>query len=176
MADWISIGKVVSVNYARRELRIAPFTRHPEQFSDLGEIRVVLKNGTEIVFEAETTRNAGRNVCVRVGETPSLDAIDELKNARIVVAPDKRLQLPAGEYYDDELIGLNVRDTHGVGLGTLTAIYPMTSHHDVYEVTAEDGVEYLVAAVESAVLDVDVTAGNITVETDALVRQVGHAH
>lgn len=175
MADLIAVGKVVSVNYPRRELRVAPFTERPEQFTELDEVRLVLRDGAEVSLDVESSRAAGKNVCLKVGEEPRLDKIDGLKGAKVVVAPRERVELPAGEYYEDELVGLNVRDGQGIEVGRITAVYPMDSHHDVYEVTADDGGEYLVAAVESAVLDVDVDAGFMTVESAALVRQGGHA-
>ena len=49
-------------------------------------------------------------------------------------------------------------------------MYPF-GHHDVFEVTADDGSEYLVAAVDSAVHDVDLEARYITIDPSELVRQ-----
>jgi 16S rRNA processing protein RimM len=165
----------VSVNYARRELRVAPLTAHPERFSELAQVRLVLKDGTELTLEVDAVRTAGKNVCMKIDEAVKLDAIDGLRGARIVVPPGERFELPPDEHYYDDLVGLKVCDGEGHAVGTLTGVYPMAGHHDVYEIEAQDGSEYLVAAVDSAVLNVDTAAGVVTVERSALVKQGGHA-
>jgi 16S rRNA processing protein RimM len=68
------------------------------------------------------------------------------------VLPD----LPAGEYYFHELIGVTVSDDAGKTMGTLTDILK-TGANDVYVITGINGREILLPAISDVVLDVDLT-------------------
>jgi len=172
--DRIAIGKVVSVNFPRRELRLTPLTGHPERFERLDTLHLVRKDGSSLQLDIDHVRPAGRKICVGVAESESSDVLDTVRGAVVVVSEQDRFELPENEYYHDELIGLDVCDPAGRTIGRVTAVYPF-DHHDVFEVTADDGGEYLVAAVKPAVLDIDPAAGRIVVEPTELVRQDSNA-
>lgn len=168
--DRVAIGKIVSVNFPRRELRMTPFTEHPERFERLDALHLVRKDGSSIELGVDRVRMAGGKICARLAANESPDVLDTVRGAVVVVSEQDRFELPENEYYHDELIGLDVCDPAERRIGCVTAVYPF-DHHDVYEVRTDDGSEYLVAAVEPAVLDIDPAAGRIVVEPTELVRQ-----
>jgi len=166
----------VSVNFPRREMRVAPLTDYPERFDELDRLRLVRKDGSLVELEIDSVRMAGPKVCVAMAESEPQDVLETVRGAAVVTEADQRYELPKGEYYHDELIGLEVRDPAGSAFGRLTAVYCPGDHHDIYEITGDDGREFLVAAVEHAVLDVDTEAGHITVDPYTMVPQAGHAN
>lgn len=71
--------------------------------------------------------------------------------------------LPEGEYYDYELIGLEVIvEESGEVLGRLTDILE-TGANDVYVVTTESGQELLLPAIPEVVLDVNLDTAQMSV-------------
>ena len=168
--DLVAIGKVVSVNFPRRELRMTPYTEYPERFERLDALHLVRKDGSSIEFGIGRVRIAGGKICARLAANEPPDVLETVRGAVVVVSEQERFELPENEYYHDELIGLDVYDPAERRIGRVTAVYPF-DHHDVYEVRTDDGHEYLVAAVEPAVVDIDPAAGRIVVEPAELVRQ-----
>ena len=64
------------------------------------------------------------------------------------------MELPEGEFYYHELLGLSVMDETGESLGKVTEIM-QTGANDVYVVTNEAGHEILLPAIAEVILDVD---------------------
>ena len=73
-----------------------------------------------------------------------------------------RPSLPEGQYYQYELLGLNVVDEENHLLGILTEILE-TGANDVYVVTDEAGRELLLPAIPSVILDLQPESGFIRV-------------
>jgi 16S rRNA processing protein RimM len=70
--------------------------------------------------------------------------------------------LPEGEYYHDQIIGLQVITTSGIKLGAVTDILPGTSN-DNYIVPGLTG-EVLIPAIEDVVKSIELDKGTITIE------------
>ncbi len=80
------------------------------------------------------------------------------RNQAIFIPYTEAQELPEGEYYFHELVGMQVCDETGRSLGRLTEILE-TGANDVYVVKDESGVELLLPAIPEVILDVDVPAG-----------------
>jgi len=78
----------------------------------------------------------------------------QLRNELLYVRADDRPPLPEGEYYHHQLLGLQVVDETGQGLGVLTKILD-TGANDVYVVRPARGQEILLPAIEQVILDID---------------------
>lgn len=95
------------------------------------------------------------------------DAAERLVGATIVVERGALGPLADGEYFDSDLIGLEVRTGDGRVLGRLVEVVA-TGANDVYVVQSGDGGEILVPAIRNAQITVDLPAGCMTVAADAL--------
>jgi 16S rRNA processing protein RimM len=84
------------------------------------------------------------------------------RNTWVYVPTADRPELPEGEYYHHQLIGLNVVVDDGSELGALVDIIE-TGANDVYVVQDADGKEILIPAIPSVVLGVDLTARQMRV-------------
>ena len=94
---------------------------------------------------------AGMLVRFRGVKTPE-DA-GQYRNTWVYVLTADRPELPEGEYYHHQLIGLNVVTDEGYDLGVLVDILE-TGANDVYVVRAADGNEVLLPAIPPVVLEV----------------------
>ena len=72
--------------------------------------------------------------------------------------------LPDGSFYWDQLIGLEVRDPRGEPIGELVEIF-RAGGNEVYRVVGPRG-ERLVPALRSAVVEIDLERGRMTVADD----------
>lgn len=75
------------------------------------------------------------------------------RNTWVYVPVANRPELPEGEYYHHQLIGLNVVTDEGRDLGVLVDILE-TGANDVYVVRDADGSEVLLPAISPVVLDI----------------------
>ena len=76
--------------------------------------------------------------------------------------------LPEGAYYWDDLVGLEVRDPRGDVVGELVEIF-RAGENEVYRVVGPAG-ERLVPALKTAVLEIDLVAGRMTVADDDAIE------
>ena len=64
------------------------------------------------------------------------------------------VELPEGHYYIFDMIGLEVQDTKGNVLGTLTDVL-QPGANDVYVVSKEGEPDQLFAAIDDVIIDID---------------------
>ena len=97
-----------------------------------------------------------------------LTTIDSVEDAeklrgRLLEVPQSRLHpLSEDEYYQFQLLGLEVWTTDGELLGRIAQILP-TGSNDVYVVPITDG-EVLIPAIEDIVKSIDLDGGRMTIE------------
>ena len=94
-------------------------------------------------------------------DTP--EAAGNLRNARVYTKADSLPELPEGEYYHHQLMGLKVVDEAGLEIGALTEIIE-TGANDVYVATSVEGKEILFPAIESVILGVDLDRNEMRVK------------
>ncbi len=90
------------------------------------------------------------------------DLAGELRNQGVYVRAEGLPELPEGEYYHHQLIGLDVIADTGQLLGILVEIIE-TGANDVYVVRDESGREILLPAIPPVVLDVDLDSATMRV-------------
>ena len=97
-----------------------------------------------------------------------LDGVHSVAAARILAgewvyaAADTAPELPPGEYYHFQLVGLTVITDAGETLGQIREVLA-TGSNDVYVVAAADGGEILLPAIEQVIREIDLPAGRMLV-------------
>lgn len=87
----------------------------------------------------------------------------KLRNQLLYVRAEESPDLPEGDYYHHQLIGLRVMDESSQPVGVLTEIIE-TGANDVFVVTPESGPAVLLPVIESVVLSVNLEKGEIIVK------------
>jgi 16S rRNA processing protein RimM len=155
----IIIGKVVSVNVPRREVRIAPETSHPERFHLLRQLRLKTKENRALILPVVSVRVTRQGVIARI-DSENADEIAAARGATVFVPRSERFPLPRDEYYIDDLLGLVVKDPGGRVVGRVAEVW-RTPANDIYQVLDEAGREFLVPAVEDVVITIDLERGEM---------------
>jgi 16S rRNA processing protein RimM len=163
----IIIGRIVSVNVPRKQLRIAPETSYPERFRLLQELRIKTKEGGGVCLTPSDIRITQKAVIVSVS-VESDNEIASLRGATVVVHRSERFPLPDDEYYIDDLVGLVVKDIQGNVIGRLTEVWE-TPANDIYQVLDDHGTEILLPAIGDVILEVDIEGRQMVADITNLV-------
>jgi 16S rRNA processing protein RimM len=90
------------------------------------------------------------------------EEVGQHRSQYVYVLAADRPPLPEGEYYHHQLVGLKVVDENGGILGELNEILE-TGANDVYSIKRPDGNEFLIPAIPSVVLEVDLSRAEMRV-------------
>jgi 16S rRNA processing protein RimM len=93
-------------------------------------------------------------------ETP--EQVGRFRNQVLYIRTSEAMDLPAGEFYFHELIGISVVDDNGKCLGEITEII-QTGANDVYVVANDTGREILLPAISEVILNLDPIARSMIV-------------
>ena len=85
------------------------------------------------------------------------EQVGRFRNQNLYIVVADTMELPEGEFYYYELLGLSVIDETGAFLGKVSEIM-QTGANDVYVVTNEAGHEILLPAIAEVILDVDLAS------------------
>ena len=89
-------------------------------------------------------------------------AARRLSGEWLTAPTDSDPQLPEGEYYHYQLVGLAVITDQGENLGRIQEVLE-TGSNDVYVVTSDSGEEVLLPAIEQVVKEIDLASGEMLV-------------
>lgn len=158
---WIRIGKVARSHGVRGELLVR--ADDPESTSLLDQERLYLRDAQG---EITPCRILGARVSqgeyrIRLEGVDDRDKSDALRGREVLLTRDQLPPLEPGEYYSDDLIGLEAFRSSGEPLGRVATILH-TGGVPVLEVHGER--EWQVPLVEQFVLRIDVEGRRIELE------------
>lgn len=104
-------------------------------------------------------------------EQPGEQSIDSLRNVPVFVRTQDRPPLPEGEYYQHQLLGLNVVEENGEPLGTLVQILD-TGANQVYVVKTKEDKELLLPALKNVIRQITLDEGRMVVRLLPGLREV----
>ena len=141
MDDWIEIGKIVSPQGMKGELRVYPNTDFPERFEVPGKRWLLRANAAE-PEEVELVKGRfleGKNLYViQLAGVKYRDEAEELRGCKLVVPESDRPQLGEDEYHLMDLVGLPVfMQDGGELIGTVVDL--INAGNDLLEVRLEQG-------------------------------------
>lgn len=91
------------------------------------------------------------------------NAAEKLRGFEVYIDEDDLSELPEGEFYVRDLLGMSVVNCDGTRIGELIRVIQDTPQ-DVYEVRIENGKSIFIPFVEAFVKDIDLDSRKIRVE------------
>ncbi len=155
--EYIVVGRMVAPHGVRGDLRILPDTERPQIFKALKNLRIGA--GSYKVLSSRPHKNI---YILHVEGIEDRNAAERLIGEEVSIPVRELPELPKGEYYYFQLIGLAVISDTGEPVGNLKEIIE-TGANNVYSVQASDGKEILLPAISSCILSVDTEKGEMTV-------------
>ena len=155
--QFIVVGRVVAPWGARGEIKVEVMTDFPDRFSPQEEVHI---DGRPMTIE-RSRLHQGR-VILKLATIDSVETAQGLRGRFLEVPQSQLRPLPKDEYYQYQLLGLEVWTTGGELLGRIANILP-TGSNDVYIVPSRHG-ELLIPAIEDVVKSVELERGRIVIE------------
>ncbi len=166
----VTLGKVGAVYGIKGWLKIHSFTDDQEAILDYFPWSLKLGNKTRSV-DITDWRKHNNGLVVKVAGIDDRDIAQALVGSEIIVNPEALPDLPDGEFYWRDLIGMNVVTTKGYDLGAVSDLME-TGANDVLVVKANhnDGfgkkerlIPYLI---EQVIIEVNAENKQICVDWD----------
>lgn len=157
--EFLVVGKLGKPHGIHGEIVMDVYTDFPERL----EVGVVVYIGPQHKpIQIARRRPHPRGLMLSFEGFQSREAVADLRNLLVQVPTADRPALPDGEYYQHQLLGLQVIDEGGLELGLVTAIIE-TGANDVFVVKDKEGSEVLIPDIEPVILDIDLGEKQIKV-------------
>ena len=153
----VVIGKISAPHGVRGEVRIVPLTDFPERFENLKT--VFLEDDSKM--ELESVKFSNKFIIAKFKNINSRNDIEIFNGKLLMLNRSDIPSLPEGEYYNFDIIGLEVIDNKGSKLGKITEVLK-TGSNDVYVVEGKK--QILVPALKNVVKEINLTDGFMKVE------------
>ncbi len=161
MTDLIEIGKAVKSKGLKGSIKAASFCESPELLLSLEEVFLGREIQHVTRFAVGKIVPRGTFFLLDLDGVTSRTASDVLIGCYIFAPSRAFKELPEGEYYWHDIIGLEVLTDDGLSLGRIETIVP-TGSNDVY-VCAGGEREILLPAIDDVIKEIDVEKGTMVV-------------
>jgi 16S rRNA processing protein RimM len=156
----VPIGEIVATHGLEGWVKLNPFNPETTALASVSEV-LIEREGARSLYQIEANRPHNRQILIKFQGIDSIDAAKLLIGARLNVTEDNLPALEPGQYYHFQAIGLEVLDTQGNRLGTLTATWS-AGGRQIYVVTGGTK-EYLIPAVKEFIEKIDFDAGQMII-------------
>jgi 16S rRNA processing protein RimM len=148
---FVVIGKFRRPHGIRGEIRMTVLTDFPDLISPGQTIYAGERHQAYTIREL---RWHGDDLLLSLKELPDRTAVEIFRNIMVYMKSKDMPELPEGEYFIHQLVGMEVITDQGDKLGILKEIL-VTGANDVYLVESQEGKELLLPAIEEVVLDIN---------------------
>ena len=156
--QFLEIGQIVNTHGLKGDVRVDPWCDGPEFICNFKKL--YKKDGSAV--EIERARVQKNVAVVKIKGVDSVEQADLLRRTVLYVNRDD-VQLDEGVFFIQDILGCEVRDADSDALyGKVTDIIK-TGANDVYQVTDDDGKNYLVPVIGDVVIATDIDSGVITI-------------
>ena len=159
MSERVVVATIGAPHGVRGELRVRAWTGEPLAIRDYAPL--TLEGGR--VLELVSARPHKNGLVCRFRGVDTREAAALLTNEELHAPRDALPPEEEGEFYLDDLIGLDARDTDGAPRGRVVAVHDFGAG-EVLEIKPPEGRTVLIPFSEAAVPEIDLDAGTLTVE------------
>ena len=154
---YVAVGRILGPWGLLGDLKVEPLTDFPERFALDCSLHV---EGIARIIERSRWHKG--KVYIKLSGIDSTTAAEALRQRFLEVPEEELKPLSEGEYYQFQILGLEVRTTEGQTLGKVTQILS-TGSNDVFVVQGEGG-ELLIPALDDVIKAIDLDGGWMEVE------------
>ncbi len=162
---YVAVGQVVGVHGLHGELKVKVLTRDPHRLGLSQRVYMGLEDEEPVPWAVEGYRLHQGRVLLKLKGCDDRNTAETLRGYAVQVPLEEAIPLEEGEYYEHQIVGLDVWTVSEELLGQVVEII-YTPANDVYVVrrAASNGREILIPAIDSVVLKVDLEAGRLLVD------------
>ena len=153
----ILIGKITSAVGLKGEVKVYNYSDGIGIYEDTPKVYI-----GDTLMDVTGVRTQKNMVVLRLAQIMDRTAAEKLRGTEVFVTEDDLPELPEGQYYVRDLIGMQVVTDAGEALGEVSDVIQNTAQ-DLFEVKMADGRKVLIPKVDAFVLDIDAQQRRITV-------------
>ncbi|MEP7340984.1 MAG: ribosome maturation factor RimM [Acidobacteriota bacterium] len=120
--DPITIAYIARPQGIRGEVIADLLTDFPERFASLEILQVKKANGDLLNLRLESHRPHKGRILLKFAGYDTMDAAEDLRDARVIIEQDQLVKLPEDSYYEFDLIGCDVVMVSGEPVGRVTGV------------------------------------------------------
>jgi 16S rRNA processing protein RimM len=159
--DLILIGKLTKLHGIKGMLKLASFAESIDVFYDIDWIYLKKSDGSFTKKQIETVSPHKTGALVSFTSVQGIEDAEKLVGYELYVEKEALEDLPEGEYYRYELIGLEVITDEGIHLGKIEELVP-TGSNDVF-VIRDKGKENMIPATKEVIKNIDIAKGKMII-------------
>lgn len=153
----IKIGKIVNVVGLKGEVKVYNYSDSAEIYETTGSVYV----GDRLI-RIEKVRLQKNMVVLKLEGISDRNGAEAVRGKDIFITEDDLPDLPRGQYYVRDLIGMDVTDEKDGLIGSVTDVLQNTAQ-DIFEVGLPNGKRIMIPNVDEFVLDIAPEKGEIRV-------------
>ncbi|MBI3652076.1 MAG: ribosome maturation factor RimM [Acidobacteria bacterium] len=161
-ADEVVIARIVKARGIRGEVACDMETDFPERFQTLDAVTVVMPKGVRLNLRLERHWFHQDRVILKFAETDTMTDAEQLVGGLLVIAQADAWQLEDDEFYEYDLMGLQVVTLDGTAVGRVTGLL-RTSGNDLLKIENDEQREILIPFVDEICPKVDVPGQRLTI-------------
>jgi 16S rRNA processing protein RimM len=116
------VGVVARTHGRRGEVVVNPETDFPEARFRAGSTLFLMRDGEPQALRVRAARQHGGRPVIALERIGTLGEAEQLRGAELRVPDESLHPLPAGAYYEHDLVGCAVRTARGDAIGTVASI------------------------------------------------------
>ena len=146
-SSFITIAQIVRTRGNRGEVLVESHTDFPDRFDILEEVWLEFENGRLQKITLDFTwEHKGRRILKFAG-IDTISSAEKFIGCMVQIPREQAVRLPENTYFDHDLIGCSVEDTHGKHLGFVEDILRISGNNQL--VVKNGDRELLIPAVKS---------------------------
>lgn len=161
--DLFVFGEIVKTHGLKGCLKALSFLESQNILDGLDFVYLESKSGQKNRYAIKAINPKGKFLFLEFAGISDVDAAQTLVGSKLLLPRDMLDDLPDGEYYWQDIIGLDVYTAEGRHLGRIESIFP-TGSNDVY-VCRGPHEELLIPATADAVDKIDLISRRIIVKS-----------
>ena len=152
--DFITIGEIVKTRGLRGCMKVVSFVDTTDISAELAFVYIQDNSEQKKLYNLRKIDISGKFLFIELTTIDDVDLAKTFVGCKVVIPRNFLKELPEGEYYWRDIIGLNVYSEEGKLLGQIESVFP-TGSNDVYVCKGEER-EILLPAIAEVIKLIDV--------------------
>jgi 16S rRNA processing protein RimM len=159
--QFFEIGKIVKSCGLKGRMKAVSYLGSNDKLQNLDELYIAQGTEKKGPFKLKGIRSRGKSFFLEIEGVEDLQSAKALIGCQVLIPADKLEELPEGEYYWRDMIGLKVVTEEGRFLGVIETIFS-TGSNDVYVCSGGER-EVLLPGIADVIRKIDIDRGMMVV-------------
>jgi 16S rRNA processing protein RimM len=161
-STFVAIARIARTRGNRGEVLADLYTDFPDRFSALEEVWLEFADGRQVRAVIEDAWGYKGRIVLKFAGVDDISSAEAYAGCWVRVPAERAMKLPEGTYFDHDLVGCLVQDTHGNSLGVVKEVLRIAGNNQL--VVQGPDCEYLVPAVDSICIRISVKGKQILID------------